>query len=428
MRGKSPVMRNSAFILFFLVLTSFSFKLFAQSAINTPYSRFGLGELKFNQYARNSGMGGVSLGFRDAGTVNFTNPASYTAFDSTSFVFEANVTANFYNQKTLSQQQSSANGALTGLTFGFPVTRWWGASFGILPFSTIGYNIGHKESIPVLGEVKYQYQGTGGLNQVYFGNGFKLFKGLSVGTNASYIFGNLSHNSLVYSDSSAFFATDITNSTYIKGFEFTYGLQYEHTFRNDLFLVLGGVYGQEMELKANRNELALSYLPASSGRPDTIRNTTDEKGSAVLPTSMGGGFTFGKKDKWMAGADIQMQDWSKFKMYERTDSLKNSMTVAAGFAFTPVTHTSSSYFSRLEYRFGARYTQSYLNLNNTEIEELGISFGVGIPLRRTKSGFNLGFEYARRGTTDNSLIQEDLFRVKFGINVYDRWFVRRKFN
>lgn len=429
MRSSCQFMRNSAFILLFISFSIFACpKAYSQTSINTPYSRFGLGELNFNQNTKNFGMGGVSLAFRDAASVNNSNPASYTAFDSLSFVVEASVAANFYQQQTLSQKQFSNNGAINGLTFGFPITRWWGASIGILPFSNIGYTIANEEIVDPFGEVKYVYNGKGGLNQCYVGMAFKPFKGLSVGANVSYIFGNISHSSLVYSDSSAFYVTDIINSMAISGLAVNGGVQYSISLANNHYLNIGGIFGAQSNLNASRSQTALSYLLTTSTSVDTLQWVTNESGNISIPPYYGGGVSFGKNGKWNAGLDFKLQDWGAFKMYERVDSLNSSLQMAAGFSFIPSTYMLAKGLSRWEYRFGFRYHQTYLNINNTPVNEIGMSFGIGIPLRKTKSGFNLGFEYARRGTTDNNLIQEDLYRIKVGVNIQERWFVKRKFN
>jgi hypothetical protein len=87
------------------------------------------------------------------------------------------------------------------------------------------------------------------------------------------------------------------------------------------------------------------------------------------------------------------------------------------------------------YRGGIRYEELGLQvsgdgINSSDINEFGISFGLGLPIGR-RSGFsnaNLGFEYGQRGTQDAGLIRETFFNFSLGLSLNDTWFIKRKYN
>src|SRR5215208_3478647 len=64
---------------FCLVLFS-SFSTFSIAQDNSPYSRYGLGDVVPSSSVTTRGMAGISAGYSDFTSVNFNNPASYSNF------------------------------------------------------------------------------------------------------------------------------------------------------------------------------------------------------------------------------------------------------------------------------------------------------------------------------------------------------------
>lgn len=404
----------------------------SQTRISSPYSRYGIGDLQNNKYLRNMSIGGISYGFRDATCINYANPASYTVFDTTSFVMETGLTTQIVDLSTKSLSQRSNYTSLAFLTFGFPVTKWWGASIGLLPFSSVGYKVSYEQTPVNIGRTKYTYEGAGGLNQFYFGHAFKPWKNLSAGFNASLLFGSLDKIATVsFPDSSWIYAIRLKNSTYVNDFCFSYGLQYTKKLNNDMNLVIGAVYNTDSKLMAKRDSFAYRFILAQDGSEivvDTLVNSENAKGNIVLPTGFGGGFTLGKQDRWLLGADYHMQQWKEFSVLGEKDSLKNSWGVSFGAEYTPKNTAVSGYWRRVHYRLGTRYDLTYLSLKDNQLKEKSISFGLGLPLKRTKTALNLGVELGMRGTMNDDLIQEKYIRVLFSMAIYERWFIKRRFD
>lgn len=416
--------RNVSQAVLALVFVCIMFPSLAQVRINSPYSMFGPGEVKGNDYFRNMSMGGISQGFRSNVSVNYLNPASYTAIDSLSFVFEGTVFSHIYQQQYNNQSQTSSYSAMGNLNFAFPVTPRLRMAAGLMPYSQIGYKISESQQLD--GVTHYLYEGSGGINKVYLGAGVKLFGGLSAGINASYLFGRSEDLLVASSDSIGFFRTFWSFSDDIDGLMLTYGLQWEQDLANDRKLTLGVSYTGETSLQMSRNRVIFRDMPGVWG-VDTLSNVKGEEGKMVIPANMGMGAFMRFNNRWAGGLDFNTQNWSQFSTYGQQHNLNNAWQVRAGAVHNPRIQTYSGFLSRLEYRAGFRYGQSFLNVNDNTFSEFGISFGVAVPVRRSLSALNLGFEYANRSAADSNLVSENFFKFNIGVNIYERWFMRRRF-
>lgn len=427
--SKTRILAQILSVAFFLIM--WSSMLQGQSKINSPYSMFGPGEVKGNEYFRNMSMGGISQGFRSNVSVNFLNPASYTAVDSMSFVFDGTVFSHIYQQKTGNLEQTTGYTAMANINFAFPVTRRWSVAAGLLPWSQLGYNISDFREDDISGRINYLYEGTGGISQVFMGHGFQLYKGLSAGVNVSYLFGKVENRLFAQSDSIGFYRTGWNNLDQVSGFMFNYGLQWKIPMDETRFLTLGGSYTGATNLDIDQSSFITRNLPGTT-TVDTLNFEEGLSGSMVIPARLAAGAFMNFNSRWSGGLDFESQSWSKYKTFDSIHNLNDAYMFRAGALYNPRVETYTGIFNRLEYRLGARYGQSFLSLSDgsgskQDFSEFGISFGIGIPVRRSLSALNLGFEFSRRGAGSADMIEENYFRFNIGVNVYERWFVKRKF-
>ncbi len=429
-------LKTVAFILVIFLFMVTEENGYGQTSISSPYSAFGLGNIYKSNNVRNKGMGNVSIANRDYFTVNVNNPASYTAFDSTSFVFEASVLGHSTTLKT-NELSETVNAATLGhLLFGFPVTKWWRSSFGLLPYSAVGYNVSDSEYDQNLGNINYFFEGEGGLSRVYWGNGFQPTEYLSIGVNASYLFGTINRiQKVTFPDSINVLNTRIDDATSITDFYLDFGVQY-HTHLNDrLNLTVGATYNPKFDLQSKKTYLSRSYI-ATINNVDIIQDTAlyveSLPGKVKLPDAFGFGINLSKSYDWSIAVDYRYNNWSAYEAFGTSDSLVNSHSINIGMSLIP-NRNSLSYFNRVEYRFGGHYNTSYLKLRNENITGFGITFGAGLPLRgaslrRSKSMLSIALEYGRMGTLNNGLIRENYFNIHLGISVYEWWFFKRRYN
>ncbi|MCH7658055.1 MAG: hypothetical protein IIB05_07025 [Bacteroidetes bacterium] len=427
----------------FIIILILPSLLTGQTDNNSPYSRYGIGDIVRHSFGKNRALGGISMGLRDPNAIVMTNPASLSARDTMSFLFEFGI---------IGKSTELSSGELTDkfndinfnhLAIAFPITKWLGTSVGIIPYSNQNYNIlgsireGDPSYNPAVGNMDYKYIGNGGISQFYIGNAVKLNKNLSVGFNFSYLFGKLERirsvsfvDSVSFVNRSDFYNTQYTDKTIIGDIKFDWGLQYTAYFKQDLELTAGAIFSNNTKLSADHEVLQqnIIYSVDQGIYIDTILNYTDKNGHIFLPAKIGAGFTFRKGDKFLIGVDYFSQNWSDARFFGESDSLQNINTFLGGIEFVPNIRNVRNYLNFIHYRIGGHYTSTYLQLKGEQLTDFGISFGLGLPLKGAKSMFNISFEMGQRGTLDNNLIKEKYSILSFSLTLHDFWFIQRKFD
>ena len=376
-------------------------------------------------------MGQLGIGLRSPYHVNYANPASYTAFDSLSFVFEGGLTGEFVNLRSDYQSINRNYASLGYLLFGMPVNKWWKTSLGLVPFSDVGYSVANYEEYPNSGTVVRLYSGSGGISRLFWGNAFRIQRNLSIGANVSYLFGSMDREARVLFPDSVY-AMNFKEVYYVtmNDLYFNFGAQYRAKLKNDISLNLGAVFSPSLSMASKVDVFAATFQLNSSGIEsprDTLAIAAGTKGRIVIPMMIGGGFAFDKTDKWVVGVDYKWQNWEKFRAFDQTDSLVNSWQVNVGGEITPNVDNYNNYLARIHYRLGFMYGQTYLHLRGQNLNEYAITFGFGLPLRGMRTMLNLGAQYGVRGTTSQQLIRESYFKIVVGFSIYERWFVKRKY-
>ncbi len=423
----NKVSHNKIVTLISIMLLFVSTMTIAQVQLESPYSRFGLGDVNQGFNVFQFSMGGATYGVVDPYRISSINPASYAKIDTGSFVFNAAFNGLFVNTKTDAQSSVGNYFNLSYLKFAMPITGRWRVSAGLLPYTTVGYDLNTYTEVDSVGNVRLGYKGDGGISKFYFGNAFTLFKGFAVGVNTSFLFGNinLSQESEMQELPSAF-KYRIKNTTDLRALYLDFGIQYDTKFgdNDDYFLGLGLVFAPQQLLKASGSALGVTYEGGGDGFEyikDTIVEIDNGKGDVVIPMKIGGGFSIGKVDKWLFAADVTFDEYSKFKVYGKNENYSNSLRYNVGGRF---------FIGKWAINAGANYNNSYLTIAETDINEFGISFGVGFPIggsKTTVSYIDLGIEAGRRGTTSNNLVEQDYIKVKLGINIKNTWFRRPKY-
>ncbi len=439
----------------------------AQSGIATPYSRYAIGDLLFNGFARQTAMGGIGAAYHSPSSVNFSNPASYGNVRITTFEMAMR---GEYSKISNGSESGNHKGATLGyMTLGFPVIKDnWGACLGLIPYSVTGYDLvqsGELNADTATYNYDKKYTAKGGLSRFYIGNGFapfakgfdkfqkskkrermmaegdsmrvhkmerklKLLKGFAFGFNASYMFGSIDKERRVVFSNSYIFNTKVINNTSYGDFYFDYGLQYAYDFKNDYKLSVGLSGAASANLKARRDVVwTLHKGTTFESDIDTVYFSENEKGKTVIPQTWNAGIVLQKGDKWLAGAEYASQNWSKYESFGEKDNLVNSYRISFGGQYAPT--------EKLSYRAGYRFTKTYLDLKNTPINDNAISIGLGVPIRLSsaerrltdnKTMLHFTIEGGQRGTTSNNLIKHQYLRFYIGITANELWFIKRRFD
>ena len=404
----------------------FSTTAFAQSLTNSPYSLFGLGDLQGNVFPEYNALGGGVTAISSEKSVNPFNPATYTSFKHNSFLFSTGGWHQTIKMQNAAESHMVNNNAFSHLTLGFPISKKLGASVGLLPFSSIGYEINTHDPDY---NADMSYYGDGGISKIYFGGAYEPFKGFSVGINASYLFGSLNRRKQLIYDDESFLNSRANSKINLKGYYYELGLLYKKSLSEDNEISFGLTANNNSSIRANRSEIVESFefsgffeLPK-----DTFVNSA-EWGDATLPQCISTGISYRDGKKWLLVADYSMQNWEDYRLFGEEDDLHNSIRISAGLQYIPEFNSVTKYYKRIQYRLGAAYSNTPLNLNDTQLKEMSVSFGFGIPVRKSRTKYDVSLTLGQRGTIENNLIKEQF--VRFGLSVsYDGiWFVKRKYD
>jgi hypothetical protein len=446
------------------ILCSLFFFTVSQTAVaqdNSPYSRYGLGDLYPGTNTTTRGMGGISSGYADVISVNFSNPASYSQFQTTveqrtkklsSGRVILDVGLNFSNRSLIApgnpEKFTSGEAFFSYLQVGLPIRRNWGLTFGIRPVTRMSYLITHREmlkdpitSLPIDSAVT-SFEGRGGAYLPTIGTGFAIGK-FSAGVNVGYLFGNkdITTRRNIFNDSVSFTGSLHNTTTSFGGLFLNAGLQYVDTLsrkKDRLTIIRFGASGNwKQNLNASQDILRESYFSTTDGASipiDSVSVQNGIKGKIIFPSTYKAGVVVqtSKTDGsgWLAGVDYSVGQWSEFRYYGQQDSVQNSQMINFGAQIIP--RPQPNYFSRVVYRFGGFTGMDYVKVKN-DLPVYGVTLGLGLPIggfnRQSQNQFstvNIAMEYAKRGNNDN-LLKENLFRVSVGIGLTDLWFLKRKY-
>jgi len=424
---------------------------------NSPYSRYGLGNLAPSTNISNRGMGSISAGMSDPLTINFNNPASYSGFQTfieqrSKKVSQARVVLdvgiNFDNRSLVvpntSLRYGSSDALFSYVQVGIPIRKNWGLSFGLRPVSRISYSILRSEHLtdPISGNsidsAQTQFTGSGGVYLPTIGTGFAIGN-LSLGVNFGYMFGKRETTTdRAIMDTVLYHSADYNTITSFGHIYVDAGLQYKINLDKHTILRLGLSGNLQQKLNASQDVLRQTYVRGTAGEVvqlDSVYQQTGIEGKITYPASYKGGFIVQNiKDNgsgWLFGVDYTQTKWNNYRFYDLKDSVKDNWQLNVGGQFFPKPGTN--FFSRVVYRFGFYTGPDYISLNNSTLPQFGVSAGLGLPIashNRLTNQFtvlNIALEYAKRGNNSN-LIKENMFRLSVGFNFTDFWFGKRKYD
>jgi len=414
---------------------------FAQENNASPYSFYGIGDVKFKGTAENRSMGGLGI-LPDSIHINLQNPASYSALKLTTFTLSG--TTSSTNLKTDSQSATAGRTTFDYIAVGLPFKKI-GVSFGLMPYTGVGYRVQNTLAPnPANGDAFgrfRQFNGSGGINRVFGGAAYSITKNFSLGADFQYFFGDIQTQSLVsltdVSDPNVsllqYGTREINKSSY-SGAGVNIGAMYHGSINKKYTWYASATYSPETTLKSStqRGIATISFASGSETVKDQFDVTTS-KADVKMPSKMTVGTGFGQDRLWFAGAEYTYQESSK--LGNRFDnitnaSFENSHKFSLGGYYIPKYLSYTSYLSRVTYRAGIKYEKTGLLLNGEHVNDYGLTAGLGLPLSGIVGGSNLniGAEIGKRGTTNAGLIRENYVNIFISLSLNDKWFVKRKFD
>ena len=411
-------------ILFILI----SFFGYSQRTSYSPYSYFGVGETNFSATVENQMMGG-NTAYYDSVHQNMNNAASLSKLKFVNYSVGVDLKNTSYLSASTNEKSTAA--AINYISVAIP-TKLLSFSFGIKPKTSVGYLLENDDKSKTPPELN-RFTGSGGVSNAFVSIGFELFKNWGFGFSSSYAFGNLNHYHTKILENIELY-TRVSSESSVSGLDYNFSTVYQKTFNEKITLYSSIVYQPEAKYKSRNNQTISTIDPNSSFGGDSeeidlsavgLKNT-----NIKIPNSLSFGLGLGQDKKWFLGFNYMKNDEGGYKnelMGLDNVEFKSSQTYSIGGFLLPEYNSFTNYFKTLTYRFGVRYKNGGLYVNNQQINEIGVNFGFGIPLAGISSA-NLGFEFGQRGTTKASLIKEKFFSIRLGVSLNDLWFIRSMYN
>ena len=414
-----------------LVLLLLAAGVVSATAQKSAYGRFGYGELAAPAFSAGKAMGGVGYGIRDSKSINPLNPASYSSVDSLSFLFDIGAYINTAWYEDGVNRATTFEGNIDYLGLQFRLFKGMGLSVGMVPFSNVSYSW----SQPVGGDGvagTEKYTGTGGINRLYLGLGYNLFKNFSLGANASYFFGKTDYEttqSLGGGASGNYSLQRLRISSMLVDL----GVQYTIPLKANHEITLGASYTPKMKLNGSYHNLhQIGSMPPH-------KDTTITSLGFDYPQSIGGGISYAKKRKYMIAADVLYQQWDDARFFDGEPGedwngsgsvLQDRYRFALGGQYIP-NATGRGYLGKIRYRMGTHYSNSYFKIREDGMDpagtkEFGLSAGFGFPLLDNRSSLNLTFDYISVLPDRKDFVKEQYFRISISYTMNEMWFIKRK--
>lgn len=413
----------------------------AQSGAYTgysPYTVFALGDIMTQGSAYNKGMGGVGIATRNRKYINYLNPASVTARDTLSFMVDVGLYQNnrIYDQNGKKSVNNICN--LNDLVMSFPIYRSSAVMLGIAPYSSTGFTYGSYETdkglIGLTGNIYNSASYKGTISQLFAAAGVTFWKRLSIGVQGIYYFGGMDKTFVqTFSD------TDLAgmNSGYdidIKGFTGKLGLQYEQPI-GSLTFGLGATY----TFPANMSGTVDYSRVVTSNQTFDLETYSDtlKTGALKFANNLGIGISVRGGENWRAEINYSRSDWTNtgiekyigFAAYSRNVEFtaSTSQSIRAGFEIIPNMNDVRYYMKRCSYRAGVYYEDSYFMFNGKKVNSFGVTLGATFPVFRLSNGLSVGVELGQRGAADGNMVRERYINFSVGLNAYDIWFQKHKY-
>ena len=406
----------------------------------SPYSIFGIGNISKEGTAFNKSMGGVGIATRNKRFINYMNPAAVTARDSLAFMgdFGLSQSNTAFSQGDLKSAKNTFN--IYDFVLSFPIYRSSAFMVGITPYSDVGYDfssiITDQEIIGQTGNITEDSYGTGSIYQLFAGAGATFWKSFSVGAEVIFMFGNLDKVTNMNFSNSSYRSLNSGNELTIRGITGKFGLQYEQKLGGNISMIAGATYRMGSKVRG----YAVDYRYATqSSVTDTLRYNTDTLKNSGLRfgDEIGVGIAIKGGDRWCAEFNYTRSDWRNTGMdkaagFSGIGKSSFSTTVSnsfrAGFEIVPNRNDIRYYFRRCAYRAGVYYEQSYYKLDGNNVNSLGLTLGITLPVYKWYNGISLGVDLGQRASKKGDMIRERYATFNIGFNIHDIWFQKPRYN
>ena len=238
-----------------------------------------------------------------------------------------------------------------------------------------------------------------------------------------------------YSNSS-YRSLNTGNELTVRGVTGKFGLQYEQKLGDNISMIIGATYRLGSKVRGYAKDY--SYAVQSSVT-DTLKLHTDTLQNTGLRfgDELGLGISIKGGDKWCAEFNYIRSDWRSTGMDSATGfsvvgssvfTTTDSNSFRAGFEITPNRNDIRYYLRRCAYRAGVYYDQAYYKLDGNNINSIGLTLGVTLPVFKWYNGISLGVDVGQRASNRNNMVRENYVTFNIGFNIHDIWFQKPRYN
>lgn len=272
--------------------------------------------------------------------------------------------------------------------------------------------------------------GSGGINKIEGGVGFRIRPRIYLGVATSMVFGSLKTRERI-----TFASSNINPAQY----EFIdnylgWGNRVGFLLRSKGFgkdklrrLQIGGAVELPVNMRVNRQVENYFIQVFSQGviEQRKVSRLPDEQ--VTLPLVFSGGVTLFLNQKLTIASEIDYQQWSQFDHFktESDVSYQDRIRLGTGLEFSPGNRFVGPFFSRLTYRTGFSVENGFFSILGENVASYSGSAGVSFPSPTSGSSIDLNFVYTNRGTTSTNLINENSLMVRLSFNLSELMFIKR---
>ena len=401
------------------------------------YSRFGLGEMSPRYSSKSHALGGGGLAYSASSFVNLANPASLSDQVLTRLSgglrFEGIETTD-----ALDVQSKLSSSTFDGLSVGLPLLSGkLGLGLGFSKMTRVGYQINVVNRLDLGPDVdsgeQYaaSYQGTGGLNVISLGGGYRFNRNLSVGLRGDVVFGLIEDAQETLFFDSRFTDTRLVRSTRLRGASAGVGVRatLRGLLRDGDFLNIGAAFDLPTHLSGER-----VLAEGEDETPDTLG--VPISGTADLPFSMAVGLLYQPSATLSVNADVRYEPWSEFESSFAfpgyvpgvSSNFSDRRHLSAGIEYFPAGRDLfASYLQQTAYRLGFFHESGYVSPDAAErVNTFGITSGLSLPTLSAGTRIDINLDVGTRGTAAGSLVRDRFIRIGLHFNFAERWFARRQ--
>ncbi|MEM7086865.1 MAG: hypothetical protein AAF489_11820 [Bacteroidota bacterium] len=414
------MMNNKILGILLMAMSSYQFHAQTNNLTGSPYSVFGLGVQSNSNLAGFSGFGNTGIAYQGKSLINPYNSAALASIQEKSFLFDIGLNAEVSILTDRSDEEPRITSNFSNVAFGFNANGKWGIGFTLTPATNVGYTlIGLQSDIEGSGETfTSNVIGSGGINEIKFDFGHRIFNRLNLGIAAAYLFGSIDESENIRLIDSSLL---INEENVYSGFQLGLGMQYNLTEK----FTLGATSKFPSVLKGTQNRNVVKSL-------NTINSLVEDEEDLniddfTFPFQFGVGLSTSYFSNLTLNIDYHRKLWDATNQFDAIGKYTDQSIFGIGGEIVPKKN-GFKFWQRINYRIGFSYDTGNLEINDTSIEKYKYSLGLGIPMGKGNSMINISYNFINNGVIQGILIEENTHLFNVNLTLSDVWFLKRQYD